>query len=305
MFNVRMSKMVDIDQVREYLNEVGLRQSSIRTILLQIKRVLINVFEDDVITYKMLKKHVNDILDWIDSDALPNYNSKKQHLNSINHLLKAYDIKNESIEQKLKDYAELSTAEQTQLKPNDKRMNLMDSVDFDEMRERMRKEKNITRKLILALYTLLPPLRQQDYLNLQVFDKAIKSKSKLPNNYIDLKNKLLVISQHKTSDSNGAKKIDLPTELITIIRKYIREEETDNKLLPMSSSNFTKYFQRHFKGLSPQVLRKAYVSQYANDMSVEERFALGRIMGHKISTSQLQYNKSKPSTTQNEDIEED
>jgi len=299
-----MPSLVDIQNVRDHLAEVGLRPSSIKTMILQINRVLNGVFDTNAPTLKILKRNTNEIMKWIESDALPNYNSRKQHLNSINHLFKTYDIKHEGLEQKIRDYNEMSNAEITQLGTNEKRVNLIQSVDFEALEEQMRKEKNLTKKLVLALYTLIPPLRQQDYLNLPVFDKAPKTKSKRPVNYMDLRNKVLVIGNHKTSDSNGEKIIDLPDELIAIIRKYLRYEES-SVILPMTSSNFTKYFQRHFNGLSPQVLRKAFVSQYANGMSVEERFKLGRLMGHKISTSQLQYNKPELVKQSNEQKQTD
>lgn len=163
------------------------------------------------------------------------------------------------------------------------------------------------RYLVLNLYTLIPPLRNNfvDAVVYQDFSTDITIQDH--RNYIFLNEKILILNKYKTKGTYGILRIDLPQELIEIISGWMRIRTTiynvldgrrellfhTRKRTPMTSKNLIKYLNRIFgKKVSTSMLRKVYLSEkYPAVESSNEMRKDATIMGHSVYTQQLVYRK--------------
>ncbi len=149
-----------------------------------------------------------------------------------------------------------------------------------------------TRRLILYLYSEIPPLRNQDYINC-TFSRDDNM------NYIDLGNKQLVIVDGKVK--NSKRTIDLNDTLIKIIKET--KDNVKSKFLipmitditqPMKSDNFTHFLNKTLGGkkIGCCRLRSLFVSKMIDDKtSAEERKKVAKTMAHSVSTQQTIYTR--------------
>jgi integrase len=117
--------------------------------------------------------------------------------------------------------------------------------------------------IILSLYTLIPPRRSLDFTEMKI--KNISP----DDNHID-KNKF-VFTKYKTAKFNGTQKEDIPKDLMSILKKWLKINPTDyllfdsnkNKLTP---SKLTRRINKIFgKNISTSALRHLYIShKYQN-----------------------------------------
>lgn len=172
-------------------------------------------------------------------------------------------------------------------------------VSFDELeRKRDSLEIGSDARLLLSLYTLVPPLRS-DYNLVAIYknDKDIKY-----NNYLILnKNPYLVITKYKTAKTYKDIKIDLPKKLVKEIKESLKLKPREFIFVqkngkPYEKSNtFNRWANRTLKSLfdkkniSLSTLRHIYITR--RDLKLEERSGLERnkiaqIMGHSVGTQQ-------------------
>lgn len=172
-------------------------------------------------------------------------------------------------------------------------------VSFDEL-ERKRDSLDIGSdgRLLLSLYTLVPPLRS-DYNLVAIYknDKDIKY-----NNYLILnKNPYLVITKYKTAKTYKDIKIDLPKKLVKEIKESLKLKPREFIFVqkngkPYEKSNtFNRWANRTLKSLfdkkniSLSTLRHIYITR--RDLKLEEKSGLERnkiahMMGHSVGTQQ-------------------
>lgn len=160
--------------------------------------------------------------------------------------------------------------------------------------------------LILSLYTLLPPLRN-DYANILIRENMkgncddIEDKT---HNYISIKTSQLLLCDYKTSKHYGVKSIDIPQELMKIITQWITIKKglnikndyllINSKLEKMSKNNLTKVINKifHPKKISTTLLRKIYLShKYPVTNTFREMQNDSYVMGHSIETARKVYAK--------------
>jgi hypothetical protein len=150
---------------------------------------------------------------------------------------------------------------------------------------------DIISKLLLAIYTFIPPVRA-DYYATQIIKEGEVPET---DNYIILKNNEveLVIRKYKTSRKHGEiRHPKLPDELYRIIkksledypRKYLFEQKgkpfTPNGFCKWSSSILEKLFGVE---LTLTMIRHIYISSLdLSKMTVEEKKNIGKLMGHTI-----------------------
>jgi hypothetical protein len=150
---------------------------------------------------------------------------------------------------------------------------------------------DILSKLLLAMYTYIPPVRA-DYYATQIIKEGEVPES---DNYIILKNDEaeLVIRKYKTSRKHGEiRHPKLPDELYRIIkhslevypRKYLFEQKgkpfTSNGFCKWSSSTLERLFDVE---LTLTMIRHIYISSLdLSKMTVEEKKNIGKLMGHTI-----------------------
>ena len=156
--------------------------------------------------------------------------------------------------------------------------------------------------LVLNLYYLIPPLRN-DFARVEVFKKFDK---KFNGNSINLDKKTLILKEYKTAKTYGEKVIDLPEELIKIIKKWIKIREKIHpqlknrrellfnlKLTAMNGINLTIYLNKIFgRKVSSTMLRKSYLSErFPVIESTDELNKLASGMCHSVSMQQSTYRK--------------
>jgi hypothetical protein len=159
-------------------------------------------------------------------------------------------------------------------------INVRDRYDID-----------IMEKLLLAMYTMIPPVRA-DYYSTQIIKEGDVPQT---DNYIILKNghAELVITKYKTSRKHGdIRHPVLPDELYQIIikslniapRTYLFEKNgkpfTPNTFCKWSSSILQELFN---VDLTLTIIRHIYITSLdLSKMTVEDKNNLGKLMGHTI-----------------------
>jgi len=164
--------------------------------------------------------------------------------------------------------------------------------------------------LILTLYTTIPPLRGEEYLNSVIikvknpdmYDTIIEA---CKCNLVDLEHNKLIIHFYKTSKTHEKRIIDIPKKTVDIITRWYRITDGNKYLLPnlqtptyaMSPSALSHMLQRIFKpfDISTSMLRKIYISHILKSIynKPKERKKLANIMGHTLSTQEFIYNRFK------------
>lgn len=158
--------------------------------------------------------------------------------------------------------------------------------------------------LILNLYTLLPPIRN-DYAGEMFFYKTDKNDDNC--NKIILSKKQMILCNYKTTNKYGTKIIDLPEELLSILEQWYNLREKVLSFQPkyllikqtnpseyMSKNLLTKTLNKIFypKKISTTILRKVYLSEkYPVINTYREMKNDAYIMGHDINTAKLIYSK--------------
>ena len=116
--------------------------------------------------------------------------------------------------------------------------------------------------VILSLFTLIPPRRIMDYIEMKINNISTNK-----NNFI--KGNSLVFNTYKTSKQKGQQKINIPKELKSILTKYIKliADKSDyllfnNKFQKLSTPNMTLRLNKIFgKKVSVNMLRHIYLSE--------------------------------------------
>jgi integrase len=154
--------------------------------------------------------------------------------------------------------------------------------------------------VVLALYTLVPPRRNQDYQDLYVVKKGADKLEK-DKNYYDLATKKFIFNKYKTSKAHGAQEVEAPEALQNILALYMKlhpnKDKTEKKLLvnadgsALSSVNsITRILNKIFgKQIGSSMLRHIYLSSKYGD-TVKEMKEDAEAMGH-TTAQQREYVK--------------
>jgi len=151
--------------------------------------------------------------------------------------------------------------------------------------------------VLLSLYTYMQPLRSQDYVN--SFLSIIERKDLLEckQNHISLETKKLYLFDYKTVSCYGTRIIDLPNELIQILKEF-KEKSSSQYVIcspkgnKLEANSFNRLFHEATKGkqFSCNMARKCFVSE-GIEKPIAERKADARVMAHSMSTAAARYSK--------------
>jgi integrase len=151
---------------------------------------------------------------------------------------------------------------------------------FNELKDTLKSPKNISEDeynnyldtIVLGLYVLLPPRRNKDYLLMKVSKDSKMDDSKY--NYLDIKKKQFVFNNYKTKDSYGNQIIDVPNDLMNLIKKYLKYKKSGDGYLLVkfngeslkSDNAITRILNKILeKKVSSSMLRHIYLSdKYKN-----------------------------------------
>jgi len=141
-----------------------------------------------------------------------------------------------------------------------------------------------------VLGTDLPPRRVLDYSVMKLRNYDVKK-----DNYIKGNN--MIFNQYKTKDRYGVQSIVIPKELMTLINKWKKINESDYLLLnekgePFTSGGLSKKVGRLFDGNTIDMLRSIFLSNYYSDLPpIAEMEKLASDMGHSINAQMSYYVK--------------
>ncbi len=172
-------------------------------------------------------------------------------------------------------------------------------ITFKELeKKRDSLKKGSIERLLLAMYTFIPPLRS-DYDRIGIYKNEDEAKE---NNYLIIdKNPYLVITKYKTSKIYKDIRIDLPKKLVNEIKASLKLQPREYLFIqkngkPYDKPNtFNKWANRKLKllfgkkNISLSTLRHIYITR--RDLKLEEKSGLERskiasVMGHSVGTQQ-------------------
>jgi len=168
---------------------------------------------------------------------------------------------------------------------------------FDELVKKLKGSKNISEEgydnyldaVILGLYTLLPPRRNVDYLLMKVSKDGKDLDTKF--NWLDMKKKQFIFNNYKTKKAFGQQILDVPAELMDLLKKYLKyKKEGEGYLLVKFSGDrlksdnaITRRLNKIFdKNISSSMLRHIYLSDKYGKVQ-EEMKDDAEAMAHSVS----------------------
>ena len=201
----------------------------------------------------------DDILEKISKGTI---NQKKASLAAILSLIKYYDKASPKLEKAKGVYQKELTNINTKINSEsnmlseDKRKNWVTKEDVDKKMVSLRRKYNKIIKIdpkeitddqyqslleyvVLSLYTLTPPRREQDYFIMFINSENLNS--------LDIENKKFIFREFKDKKALGTQIIDIPPKLFSIIENYVKinadrfrgeEEEESKKFLIKPSGSF-------------------------------------------------------------------
>lgn len=158
--------------------------------------------------------------------------------------------------------------------------------------------------LVLSLYTLIPPRRNQDYLYMYAVKKEPKELSKERNYYVADKRQF-IFNRYKTADTFGMMRLDIPESLAQVLTEYLKHyaQYQSGEPVPLiaffdgrrpsEKNGMTRLLNKAIgKKVGSTALRHIYLSdRYGNELEREQEMARDRMaMAHGAST-QLEYIK--------------
>jgi integrase len=152
---------------------------------------------------------------------------------------------------------------------------------------------NLLDTLILALYVLIPPRRSQDYLGLK-----LEEPKGIEHNY--LHNGKMYINKYKTAGTYKTQIIDVPDELLKVIKSYLKFRPPSEFFLvdftgkPLDSSTQITRRLNHVFGakISTSMLRNIYLTQTFAPL-VKDLETKAKAMGTSVSNAMNQYIKTE------------
>lgn len=292
--------------IQELLKEKGIKDSSIKLYLSNLKR-LNNGIEPKSLTYL---KNTKKILDLI-KDKQPN--TQRTYLISICTVLsgqtafkKAYDeyFKLLKSSNDLLKNNNTKTEKQTENWISQEAVNEIHKSYEDEVNKFIKKKK-LTEKeynillsyLILSLYCLIPPRRSLDYVKMRIGNDSDKDY-----NYLDVNNNKFIFNNFKTAGTYKCQVIDIPNNLMSIIKLYLLKRSGTKKSLPFlikydgepltTSTQITRILNKIFdKKISVSMLRNIFITDKYKDVKIEkDKDSL--LMGTSSSVIDSQYTKT-------------
>jgi len=279
-------------------------------------KYLINLNNKESFNNLMFLKNTDDILKKLEKYS---DNTKKTILSAITSILSLYNDK--PVYKKLhKFYFELMMNKATDMKNIDSNVktekenkNWIEWEEIITIRERLKNDvsefvnnkiisvaqyNKLLSLLVLSLYTLTPPRRNVDYIDMY-FINHNKDSLDSNKNYLDYKNKKFIFNNYKTNKKYGLQSLEIPNDLLEIIDLYLKHHplNPDKKLLfkkniefrflvfsdgsPFNLNSTTRVLNKLFDGkrVGSSMLRHIYLSSKYN---IDEMKKDADAMGHSV-----------------------
>lgn len=273
--------------------QVNYRDSSIKTFITVIKRVLKGINGNDHFDLKTLLDYttVKNFL-----ETVPNIDVRRNMANTIAAIIKAGGYSESYYDKYIKLRDVYSKEGKIKVIPRNITSNVITLEDVAQKAAKYansNKYRDRLKNICLLLYSLVPALRLEDWTSLRV-NRASSSKSIDTNleNYINLTTGTVSFTHYKTSDSHGLRTFKLPSTVIKALKEWVTLSNGDYLLTKEDGSkletNDLLYILKA-EGLSASELRKTYISESVPDMTMKQRHKLANIMGHSIETQEFTY----------------
>ena len=150
----------------------------------------------------------------------------------------------------------------------------------------------------LSLYTMMPPRRNRDYLEMDVVARMNKKKTDRNLLVMNKKSMRFVFNQFKTDKTYGQQVIKVPKDLEAVLRRYLAMHT--EKLGPLFGTGLHSNYMTNLlnsalgKNVGSSMLRHVFVSHFTTpeDKAVIERmFGTADAMAHSMTTQQGVYRK--------------
>lgn len=280
------------------------------------RRVIREIFNDIEPSNLGDPKTIDKLIEGVNNDNKYSLGVQKSMFDIWKIVTKAKNQMTDRAEQKL--YNEInSNMKANKYEPKKKELeNLISLSDVVAKREEWKAKinDNFTTAdiyyLLLSLYTMLAPLRSQDYTGTKVDPDNNDGI-----NYYDSKNKQLIIRNYKTEKTHGERIIDIPAKLHKIIMDFQKKSKgvnNDKWLIcrttgtQLESVAINKMFASALgrSGISSSMMRKIYISESLDNgiMTKQKREKDAIIMGHSVATQQNVYSRFSKSLKEKDDL---
>jgi len=229
------------------------------------------------------------------------YDAWSKLLNDTNKTLKAEEAKNEMTETQKENWIDWTDVERL-------RDELREAIDSEIAKKRQPKHLMLLHYIILCLYTMIPP-RRNEYSNMLVVKKVPDGDTE--NNYYEIDTQRFILNSYKTAKVDKRKNgttvgtiIEIPKELQDALALYLRFHPTwkkkdavpllvkDAKGTPFNHVNdLTKILNSIFgKRVGSTMLRHSYLSSKYGKMREEQKND-SKMMGHSTEVQQTYIKK--------------
>lgn len=300
------------DFLEDNFKTVKLSKITVERYLSQFKKICTTLTNKEDITIKDLPKE-KDVLKHI--KTIENLQSRQTKLNSYRQCLKRLNIKSDLLDEEFNklfvDNVNNAILDGTNEKEKAQELH-QDELkalreEYNKLRETEAKPQGYSAfkipkyelyYLLACLYTMIEPLRGQDYYNSYVFDDSSKEDVK-DKNYCCIKSKKLVLVNYKTAKAHGKREIKLNDDIIKVIKEFHDKYKNEylvvtQKNEQFTQANFSKVLKECTKKCGSQILRKTFVGDLidSNDENIKEkRIESAKIMGHNLHIQNSFYGK--------------
>jgi hypothetical protein len=244
------------------------------------------------IIYSDLKKHVNKILDYI--ETLKSLQSKKTMLSAC------YII---SSEEKFKTKMLEYCSDTNDVYKEQKLSKSREDIDFkfedvkliySQVASNLKKSPSIDNYVNFIIISLMSGVTEGIApRRLEYADVKQKNYDSSTDNYIDVKKGIIVLNKYKTVLKYGQVIISIPKPLIALIKKFQKVNTSDyllvhgNSLKNFNASELSKRVQLIFgKGIGVDMLRSVFLSNFYKDLpEIKKMDDLSKQMGHSINSA--------------------
>ncbi len=153
-------------------------------------------------------------------------------------------------------------------------------------------------KVLLGMYSLIPPQRGGDYYDLKIYTTDPKTTT---GNYLIMEKgkEVLVMNDYKTDARYGQNRVPLPATLVSLINAYWEKNSNPENVLFIMPDKGTPYDRKQFSGWAIRVLKKAfgkattltvlrhaYISSLNHNRPIKEMKQTATIMGQSVGHQQ-------------------
>lgn len=212
---------------------------------------------------------------------------------------KYYDIMielNKKIETEIKENKKTDTQNKNWIEWSEveKKFNELKTKNVNKINLSEDEYDNILDTVILGLYVLISPRRSKDYLNMKISKDGKMIDGKMiddKTNWLDMKKKQFIFNDYKTKGTYGKQIIDIPSDLLILLKKYIKYKKDGNGYLLVkfngdilkTDNSITRKLNKIFDGkkIGSSMLRHIFLSSKYKDVK-KEMETDAKNMGHSI-----------------------